>query len=70
MRFNTTSKTGVGKQMFTLAVRSGKLMTKPHIEMLKESNARQGVFEPDQMAEVLARLPADLHRTRPRSCRG
>jgi integrase len=48
------------KQMFTLATRAGKLMTKPHIEMLKENNARQGFFEVDQMAEVLARLPADL----------
>ena len=48
------------KQMFTLATRAGKLMTKPHIEMLKENNARQGFFEPDQMAEVLAKLPADL----------
>src|SRR5262249_41732911 len=48
------------KQMFTLAVRAGKLMTKPHVEMLKEHNARQGFFEPDQMAEVLAQLPADL----------
>jgi hypothetical protein len=28
------------KQMFTLANRAGKLMTKPHIEMLRESDAR------------------------------
>lgn len=48
------------KQMFTIANRSGKLMTKPHIQMLKENNARQGFFEPDQMAEVLAQLPHDL----------
>jgi integrase len=46
--------------MFTLAVRAGKLMTKPHVQMLKENNARQGFFEPDQMAEILAQLPADL----------
>jgi integrase len=48
------------KQMFTPATRSGKLMTKPHIEMLKENNARQGFFEPDLMADALAQLPADL----------
>src|SRR5262249_27174548 len=40
------------KQMFTLAVRAGQLMTRPHIEMLKENNARQGFFERDQIAEV------------------
>jgi integrase len=48
------------KQMFTLAVRSGKLLSRPHIEMLKENNARQGFFEADQMAEVLRRLPEEL----------
>jgi integrase len=48
------------KQMFTIARREGKLMTGPHIEMLRENNARQGFFEPDQIAEVLAKLPDDL----------
>ena len=48
------------KQMFTLAARAGKLMTKPYIPMLRENNARQGFFKPDQMAEVLAKLPDDL----------
>jgi integrase len=48
------------KQMFTLAINAGKLMTRPPIKMLKENNARQGFFEPDQIAEVLAKLPPDL----------
>ncbi len=48
------------KHMFTLAMRAGKLLTKPHIPMLKENNVRQGFFEPDQIEEVLAKLPADL----------
>ena len=46
--------------MFTLAMRAGKLMTKPHVAMLKENNARQGFFEPDQIAAVLRHLPDDL----------
>jgi len=46
--------------MFALARRAGKLMTGPHIDMLKENNARQGFFEPDQMGEVLAQLPEEL----------
>jgi integrase len=47
------------KQMFTLAVDAGLLMTKPKIKPA-EHNARQGFFEPDQIATVLTKLPEDL----------
>jgi len=46
--------------MFTLAVRSGKLLTRPHIELLPEHNARQGFFEPEQLQAVLRHLPEDV----------
>jgi hypothetical protein len=46
--------------MFNLAVNAGKLMTRPVINMKKDANIRQGFFEPDQMAEVLNKLPPDL----------
>jgi hypothetical protein len=48
------------KHMFNLAIRAGKLMTKPHIVLLREANARQGFFEPEQYQAVLSRLPEDL----------
>ncbi len=48
------------KQMFTLAIRYGKLLTRPHIELLPENNARQGFFESEQIAAVLKHLPDDL----------
>jgi integrase len=48
------------RQMFTLAVRAGKLITKPHIELLEEDNVRQGFLEADQLQEVLSCLPDDL----------
>lgn len=47
------------KHMFTLAVRSGKLLTRPHIELLPEHNARQGFFEDDQLQAVLRALPEE-----------
>src|SRR5215203_1923842 len=48
------------KRMYTLAVQSGKLYTKPHIPMLKEDNVRAGFFEPEQFESVRAYLPAHL----------
>jgi integrase len=44
------------KRMFTLAVRAKKLISKPHIPMLEERNARTGFFERDQFTAVRARL--------------
>ncbi len=48
------------KRMYTLAVQSGKLYTKPHIPMLKEDNVRTGFFEPEQFESVRAHLPLHL----------
>jgi integrase len=44
------------KRMFTLAVRARKLVTRPHIPLLAEHNARQGFFEVEQFIAVRARL--------------
>jgi integrase len=48
------------KQMFTLSIRAGKLLMRPHIELLPEHNARQGFFEPEQFQAVLKHLPEEL----------
>jgi hypothetical protein len=48
------------KQMFSLAVDAGKLMTRPKISLLEENNVRQGFFEPEQCASMLKHLPEDL----------
>ena len=45
------------KRMFTLAVQAGKLMTRPYIPLLKESNVRRGFFEPEQFRSVTRHLP-------------
>jgi integrase len=45
------------KRMFSLAIQAGKLIHRPHIPMLREDNARQGFFDPEQLAAVLAHLP-------------
>jgi hypothetical protein len=48
------------KRMFTLAIQAGKLLHKPYIPLLREDNVRKGFFEPDQLNEVLRRLPSPL----------
>ena len=48
------------KRMFSLAINDGKLLYKPHIPLLHESNTRTGFFEPDQFTSVLTHLPAAL----------
>jgi integrase len=48
------------KRSFTLAIRSGAVHAKPFIPMLQESRPRQGFFEADQFAAVLAHLPEPL----------
>lgn len=46
------------KRAFSLAIQAGKLITKPHIPLLREDNVRTGFFEPEQYVSVLAHLPA------------
>ena len=45
------------KRMYTLAIRGGKLLHRPHIPMLQEDNVRQGFFERHQFEAVRAHLP-------------
>ena len=46
--------------MFTLAIRAGKIATRPHIAQLAEDNAREGFLEPADFAALGARLAAWL----------
>ena len=48
------------KRAFSLAVKDGKLMVKPHIPSLKENNVCTGFFEPEQFARVRSYLPLPL----------
>jgi integrase len=48
------------KRMFTLAVQGEKLLTRPHIPLLKENNVRKGFFEPEQFTSVKNHLPTHL----------
>jgi len=45
------------KRAFTLAVQGRKILTRPYIPMLAESNARQGFFERAQLEAVQRHLP-------------
>ncbi|MFZ0883909.1 MAG: site-specific integrase, partial [Candidatus Acidiferrales bacterium] len=45
---------------FTLAIKRGHLHSKPAIELLPVSNARQGFFEDADFRKLYAELPADL----------
>lgn len=46
--------------MFTLAVKAGKLLRKPHVPLLAEDNVRTGFLEEADVAKVLPLLPRDL----------
>jgi integrase len=48
------------RRMFTLAIRAGKIATRPHIALLAEDNAREGFLEPADFAALGARLAAWL----------
>jgi len=48
------------KRAFTLALQAGKLISKPYIPMLRESNVRTGFFEHDQFLAVRNALPLFL----------
>jgi hypothetical protein len=48
------------KQMFSLAIDAGKLMTRPKIVLLAEDNVRQGFFEQAQFESMPKQLPDDL----------
>ena len=48
------------KRAFTLAQRANKVQARPHIEMLKERNARVGFFDRADLDAILPHLPASL----------
>jgi integrase len=48
------------KRLFSLAVRDGKLPTKPYIPLLREQNIRRGFFEVDQFLTIRRHLPAHM----------
>jgi integrase len=48
------------KRAFSLAVQGGRLLTRPHIPMLKENNVRTGFFERQEFEDVRAHLPSEL----------
>jgi integrase len=50
------------KRMFNLALRAEQLYRKPYIPMLRENPPRQGFFEGEEFARVLAELPVYLRR--------
>ncbi len=48
------------RRMFTLAIKAGKLLRKPHIPLLQEDNVRVGFLEEADVAKILPLLPRDL----------
>jgi integrase len=48
------------KRAYSLAIKAGRLYTRPYIPMLKERSVRRGFLEPAQFAAVKAHLPVAL----------
>lgn len=48
------------KRMLNLGYQGNMVARMPHIPMLKESNVRQGFFEPDEYLAVLKHLTSDI----------
>ena len=48
------------KRAFSLAAQAGKIMTRPHIPMLKENNLRKGFFDLEQFESVRRCLSPDV----------
>ena len=48
------------KRMFTLAIRAGQVVAKPHIPMLREDNTRRGFFEANEFERLREALPLPL----------
>src|SRR5262249_2471828 len=46
------------RRMFSLAVRAGKLASRPPITLLREDNVREGFIDPPEFAWLLAQLRA------------
>jgi integrase len=48
------------KRAFSLGAQAGKIMSKPHITMLKENNVRKGFFDQDRFQAVRAKMTEDV----------
>jgi integrase len=48
------------KRAYSLAVQAGKILSKPHVPMLKENNVRTGFFERSHFESIRFHLPEDL----------
>jgi integrase len=48
------------KRIFNLAIDGGRIATRPKFKMLAEAAPRSGFFEAEQLASVLAHLPAEI----------
>jgi integrase len=48
------------RRMFSLAIKDGKLLSRPHIPKLEESAVRAGFFEPHQYEAATQKLPEEL----------
>jgi integrase len=48
------------RRLFTLAIRNGKLMSRPAIELLKEAAPRSGFFEREEIDALCTFLPAEV----------
>lgn len=48
------------RRMFSLAVKGGRLLRKPHVPLLTEDNVRTGFLEEADVAKILPLLPRDL----------
>lgn len=48
------------RRLFSIAMKNGKLMARPTIELLEEAPARQGFFERDDVEVLGAHLPAEI----------
>ena len=48
------------RRMFSLAVKAGKVPTRPHMTLLAEDNAREGFMEPAEFEAVSTHLPPDV----------
>jgi integrase len=48
------------RRVFSLAIQSGRLASRPHVSLLRESPARSGFFERSQVEAVVAHLPEPL----------
>jgi len=48
------------KRIFRLAMEQGRIASRPHIKLLKESAPRSGFFEPAQFEAVVRHLPVEI----------